>query len=142
MALQDGLGVLCIPSESHKERSASSTVTSSATDLVSLHLLTMEDEFILQIQPYVVFDGQEVGCIGSLAAVALQVGGVDRPMDLGRLEVGTRDLDEVEEFVEDVRMVAPDVTLVRRLDVSEDWLDRVTIGVTLNDQRIITDYRS
>lgn len=102
----------------------------------------MEDEFILQIQPYVVFDGQEVGCIGSLAAVALQVGGVDRPMDLGRLEVGTRDLDEVEEFVEDVRMVAPDVTLVRRLDVSEDWLDRVTIGVTLNDQRIITDYRS
>lgn len=51
-------------------------------------------------------------------------------MDLGRLEVGTRNLDEIEEFVEDVGVVAPDVALVGCLDVSKDWLDRVAIGVT------------
>jgi len=45
------------------------------------------------------------------------------------LEAGARDLDEVEELVQDGWFLTADVTLVLRFYVFEDRLNRVTISV-------------
>ena len=58
-----------------------------------------------------------------------EIAGVDRLVDLGCLEALVWDLDVVEELVENVVLLVLHLTLKLSLDVLEDGLDGVAVGI-------------
>lgn len=93
-----------------------------------------ENELVAQVESGVVLDGQVVGAVLAAALVG-EVARVDGLVDLRRLVAAAGDLDEEEELVEDVVLLVTDVTLEFRLDVLEDRLDRVAVGVAWNEKK-------
>lgn len=56
--------------------------------------------------------------------------GINILVDFGSLKASVWNLDEVEEFVERLVLYVLDVALELGLDVLENWLNRVAIGIT------------
>ena len=75
------------------------------------------------------FDSEVISLVGALTVVG-EVTGVDCLVDLRRLEPDGWNLDEEEEFVEDVPLVASNVATELVLNAVEDRLDRIAVSVT------------